>query len=123
MSDLFDRYFNIKKMIESKREYRQQMERADLLPEDYRFVYKKIVASMWGFVAGDGYDMMEIHAGLLELFEEGASQGKPVLEVTGEDVAVFCEELLRNAKTQTGKWHERLNSDIARKLGKRDASQ
>jgi hypothetical protein len=27
MSDFFDNYFNIKKIIESKREYRQQMAR------------------------------------------------------------------------------------------------
>ena len=33
MSEFFDNYFNIKKMIESKREYKQQMARVKALPE------------------------------------------------------------------------------------------
>ena len=31
----------IKKMIEDKKEYKQQMARVETLPEDYRFVFKK----------------------------------------------------------------------------------
>ncbi|HAX53738.1 MAG TPA: hypothetical protein DCX82_17695, partial [Lachnospiraceae bacterium] len=27
------------------------------------------------------------------------AEGKSVLDITGEDVAAFCDELLRNAKT------------------------
>jgi DNA-binding ferritin-like protein (Dps family) len=40
------------------------------------------------------------------------------LDVTGEDVAAFCDELLRNAKTWTGNRSEALNRDIMNKLGK-----
>jgi DNA-binding ferritin-like protein (Dps family) len=36
---------------------------------------------------------------LLDLFETGAADGKRVLDITGEDVAAFCDELLRHAKT------------------------
>ena len=86
ISTFFDEYLNIKKMVQSKREYREQMARVEELPHEYRYVFKKIQERMWMFAAGAGYDMMKIHADLLELFESGAADGKRVLEITGEDV-------------------------------------
>ena len=86
------------------------------LPEDYRFVYRKIQKYMWSFTAGSGYDMLKVQYGLIELFEEGAAEQKPVLQLTGRDVAGFCDELLKNAKTYTGNLREELNRDILRQL-------
>lgn len=123
MTEFFDNYFNIKKMIRSKREYREQMARVEALPEDYQYVFKKIQGHMWMFAAGSGYDMMKIHYDLIELFEAGAAEGKQVLEITGEDVASFCDELLRSARTYTEDWREALNRDILKKLGKEKASK
>lgn len=117
MSNFFDKYFNIKKMMREKREYKQHIMRVKALPEDYQFVLEKIQAHMWMFVVGDGYDMMKIHYDLVELFEEGAAGGKHVLEITGEDVAAFCDELLRSARTYTEGWREKLNREIMKKLG------
>lgn len=118
MNEFFDNYLNIKKMVESKREYKQMMKRAKQLPEDYQFVFKKIQEHMWMFASGAGYDMMEIHNGLVELFEQNVLEGKAVLEVTGDDVAAFCEELLRNASTYTGDWRTKLNREVHDKLKK-----
>ena len=70
------------------------------------------------FAAGAGYDMMKVHADLLELFEEGAADGKRVLDITGEDVAAFCDELLRSVRTYTEDWRAAFNRDILKKLGK-----
>ena len=123
MSNFFNDYFNIKRIFESKREYKQQMERIKALPEDYQYVFKKIQSHMWMFAAGPGYDMMKIHYDLIELFESGAAQGKDVLEITGDDVAGFCDELLRSASTYTENWRENLNRDIHKKLGKEKNSQ
>lgn len=118
MSEFFDNYLNIRKMMESKREYKEQMARVEALPKDYQYVFKKIQGHMWMFAAGSGYDMMKIHYDLVELFEAGAAEGKHVLEITGEDVAAFCDELLRSARTYTEDWRETLNRDILKKLGK-----
>lgn len=123
MSNFFDNYLNIKKIIQSKREYKQQMARVDALPKDYQYVFKKIQGHMWMFAAGSGYDMLKIHYDLIELFESGAADGKNVLEITGEDVAAFCDELLRSATTYTENWREALNRDILKKLGKRENSK
>lgn len=123
MSDFFDNYLNIPKIIKSKREYRSHMVRVDALPEDYRFVFEKIQSHMWMFAAGNGYDMMKIHYDLIDLFETGAAEGKHVLDITGEDVASFCDELLRSAQTYTENWREKLNRDIIKKFGKRGESK
>ena len=118
MSEFFNHYFNIKEIIQSKREYKQKMAQIAALPDDYQYVLKKIQSHMWMFAAGAGYDMLKIHYDLIELFETGAAEGKQVLEITGEDVAAFCDELLRNTRTYTEDWRESLNRDIQRKLGK-----
>lgn len=117
MNPFFDDYFNIKKMIKNKKEYRKQMARVNALPPDYQYVYKKLQGHMWQFASGAGYDMMKIHSGILELFEEGASEGKSVLEVTGEDVAAFADELLKNTRTYIEDWRIKFNREIQDKLG------
>lgn len=107
-----------KQVAQEKREYREAMARVDVLPEDYRYVYDKIQHYMWSNVAGDGMDMTVVLADLVDLFEQGAADGKGVLEVTGEDVAAFCEDLLRNATTYAGTKQDALNRSIKKKLGK-----
>lgn len=111
----------IKKLIGDKKEWKKMEARAHALPEEYDFVYHKIQNYMWNLAASHsaGEDMIAIFEDLLVLFEEGAANGKQVLEVTGEDVAAFCDELLRNAKTYTENWRDKLNREIADKLGKR----
>ncbi len=94
------------------------MARVEALPKDYQYVFKKIQGHMWNFTAGSGYDMMKIHYDLIELFEVGAAEGKPVLEIAGEDVAAFCDELMRSARTYMEDWREALNRDILKKFGK-----
>ena len=109
-----------KNIRQEKRKYKQTMARANALPEDYRFVFDKIQHYMWNHAAGSGMDMLAIHRDLIDLFEQGAADGKNVLEITGSDVAGFCDELLKNATTYTGNWRENLNNDIMKKLGKKD---
>ena len=118
MKQFFDDYFNIKKIRSEKKEYKAMMERVKALPEDYQYVFKKIQSHMWMFTSGAGYDMMHIHQDVLELFEQGALEGKNVLEVTGDDVSAFCEELLKNASTYTEDWRTKLNKDIHKKVKK-----
>lgn len=117
MKQFFDNYFNIRKIIKSKQEHKQQMARVAALPEDYQYVFKEIQSYMWKFASGAGYDMMKVQYGLIELFEEGAAEGKPVLEVTGEDVAAFVDELLKNARTYTEDWRNKFNQKIKNKIG------
>ncbi len=108
----------IKKMIGDKKEYKMMMARVEALPEDYQFVFKKIQNYMWNFSAGNGMDMLHIQYELIDLFEAGAAEGRPVLDITGEDVASFADELVTNAKTYFAKYREDLNESIKKELGK-----
>jgi DNA-binding ferritin-like protein (Dps family) len=106
----------LKRVLGDKKEWKRMEARAEALPSDYRIVYGEIKKYMWRFTAGDGMDIVAILKDLLELFETGAADGKRALEITGEDVAAFCDELLRNANTYAEKWHEALNRDVMNKL-------
>lgn len=108
----------IKKMIEDKKEYKNQMAKVAALPEDYQFVFNKIQRYMWSFAGGDGSDMLKIQYELIELFETSAADGRHVLDVTGKDVVAFCDEFLINAKKWTDKYREKLNYDIVKKIKK-----
>jgi DNA-binding ferritin-like protein (Dps family) len=103
--------------MEGKCEYKWQLTRMEFLPEAYKFVFRKIQHHMWCFAGDDDCDMMETHDGLIDLFEFDAVSSKHVLEVTGQDVTAFCDELLKNAKTHTGGWRGELNCVIVSKLG------
>ncbi|MGS0684844.1 DUF1048 domain-containing protein [Nakamurella sp. GG22] len=113
----------LKKILGDKKEWRGMEARAAALPSDYRIVYSEIQKYLWKFTAGDGMDIIAILKDLLDLFETGAADGKRALEVTGEDVAEFCDELLRNAKTYTEKWHDALNRDVMDKLREEENKQ
>jgi len=108
-----------KKLIGDKKEYKMMMARVEALPEDYQFVFKKIQNYMWNFATGNGMDMLHIQYELIELFEAGAADGRTVLEVTGEDVASFADELVVNAKTYVAKYREDLNQSIKKRLEKK----
>ncbi|MDL2293727.1 DUF1048 domain-containing protein [Ruminococcaceae bacterium OttesenSCG-928-D13] len=110
----------IEQMVGAKKEYWAHQERIRALPEDYRFVMGKIQQYIWGFASGDGTDMLRVQDGLIDLFETSAAEGRFVLDLTGEDVAAFCNDLLREAKLWTDDYRERLNRDIMKKLGRKE---
>lgn len=123
LRDFLNDYFNFRNMAREKRKYREAQRRVKALPEDYRYVYNKIQHYMFSYAGGSGMDMLTILNDLLVLFESGVAEGKRVLEITGEDVAAFCDELLRSANTYTQHWRENLNRDIMNKVGKRTGSK
>jgi DNA-binding ferritin-like protein (Dps family) len=123
LRDFLNDYFNPRHIAREKRKFRKMQERVKALPEEYRYVYDKIQGYMfqgymWHYSGGSGMDLMLILADLLDLFETGVAEGKRVLEITGEDVAGFCDDLLRNARMNTEDQGEALNRDIMKKLGK-----
>ena len=72
---------------------------------------------MWSFAEGTGSDMLKTQNELIELFEISAAEGKIILEMTGEDVAGFCDEFLRDTRKWTDNIRKKLNSDMNNKLG------
>ncbi len=113
----------IKKLFEDKKEYREQMRRVDALPEEYRFVFEKIQEYIWNFAGGDGMDMLKTQYALIELFETGATEGKRVLDITGQDIAGFCNELIYDTKKWTDHFRKKLNKDVTERREKRNRNE
>ncbi|GGI16123.1 DUF1048 domain-containing protein [Gottfriedia solisilvae] len=109
----------IKKILNDKKEYKEMMARVEALPGDYPEAYKKICNYMWTFSAGSGMDMLRIQYDLIDLFEDGAADGKDVLEITGEDVTAFANGLIEQAKRWDDKLRNNLNKSILDRVGKK----
>lgn len=110
----------IKKILDDKKEYKEMMARVEALPGDYPEAYKKICNYMWGFASGSGMDMLKIQYDLIDLFEAGATDGKDVLEVIGEDVTAFADGLIDQAKRWDDKLRNNLNKSILNRVGKKE---
>lgn len=111
---------NIFKLIvgakSDKDEYQKLQQRAESLPDDYRFVFKKMQQYMMNFAGGSGMDIVSLCKDLIEMFEQGAADGRKVSEIIGDNPAEFCDELMRNANTWTDKLRQKLNDSINKKL-------
>jgi DNA-binding ferritin-like protein (Dps family) len=85
-------------IIEGKKQWRAHMARVKALPADYQIVYKQIQRYLFKVGPSDlpaGRLLSEI----VDFFEEGVAIGKGVLELIGNDVAAFCDDLFTQART------------------------
>ena len=108
----------LKKVIGDKQAWNKMEARAKALPHDYQVVYGEIKDYMWNLwrfstSSGNETESMAKLEDVLQLFEANAKDGKTALEVTGKDVAAFCDDLF-NA---TESWREKMNARVARKIG------
>jgi DNA-binding ferritin-like protein (Dps family) len=83
-------------IIEGKRQWRAHMARVKALPPDYQIVYREIQRYL--FKVGP-IDLPDGHvlSGIVDFFEEGVASGKGVLELIGNDVAAFCDDLAQDS--------------------------
>ena len=100
--------------IAEKKEWYAIERRSRKLPKEYQVVYEEIKKYLW---SGSGVITMNPMRTMVELFEESAANGKAVLDVTGNDVAAFCDELVKGEKSYFDGLRGKLNSNITKKLG------
>ncbi|MEO3869781.1 DUF1048 domain-containing protein [Nonomuraea sp. B12E4] len=88
----------IQDIIEGKKQWRAHMARVKALPPDYQIVYKEM--QRYIFKVGP-IDLLDgsLLSGIVDFFEEGVAAGKGVLELIGNDVAAFCDELIKDSRT------------------------
>lgn len=89
---------SIKNVIEAKKEWRSHVARVNSLPKDYQIIYKEIQKYLYKVGPAELTEGIELLSGIVDFFEEGAALGKAVLEVTGNDVAAFCDDLIKESK-------------------------
>jgi len=79
-----------------KQQWRALQKRAQQLPNDYAIVYHEIQKYYLKVAPVQITSNFDSLSALLDLFEAGSSQSKPVLDVTGKDVAAFADALIEN---------------------------
>ncbi|MFB7719838.1 DUF1048 domain-containing protein [Nocardia sp. NPDC056100] len=105
----------IRDIIEGKREWRAHVARVKALPPDYQIVYNEIQKYL--FKVGP-VDLVEgnLLSGLVDFFEEGVAAGKGVRQVVGEDVAAFCDDLIKDSPTYADLYQESVAKEVAKKV-------
>ncbi len=98
-----------KDIIEGKKEWRAHVARVKTLPKDYQIVYKEIQKYLFKVGPVELSNGIGLLTGIVDFFEEGVAHGKSVLEVTGEDVASFCDDLIKDSKTHLDLYFEKRN--------------
>ena len=95
----------IQHIIEGKKQWRAHMARVKALPPDYRIVYKEIQRYLFKVGPVDLPDG-SLLTGIVDFFEEGVADGKGVLELIGNDVAAFCDDLVKDSRTHADIYQE-----------------
>ncbi len=108
----------IQDIIEGKKEWRGHMARVKALPRDYQIFYKELQKYLFKVGPVELTDGMGLLAGIIDLFEEGAALGKGVLEVTGRDVAAFCDDLIKDSKTYADIYQESADQEVSKAMKK-----
>ncbi|MEW8995770.1 DUF1048 domain-containing protein [Clostridium sp.] len=108
----------IKDIIEGKKEWRAHMERVKALPKDYQIVYKEVQKYIFKVGTVELKDSTDLLSGIIDFFEDGAALGKGVLEVTGSDVAAFCDDLIKESKTYADIYQESVDQQVNKAIKK-----
>ena len=98
----------IQDIIEGKRKWRAHVARVKALPPDYQIVYKEIQKYLFKIGPVDLSDGLLL-SGIVDFFEEGVATGKGVRELLGNDVAAFCDDLVKGSRTYADIYQESIN--------------
>jgi len=108
----------IQDIIEGKKEWRAHMERVKALPQDYQIVYKEIQKYLFKVGPVELTEGTDLLSGIIDLFKEGAASGKGVLEVTGNNVATFCDDLIKDLITYADIYQESVDREVNKAMKK-----
>lgn len=106
----------IQDIIKAKKEWRAHVARVKALPKDYQIVYKEIQKYLFKVGPVELNEGIDLLSGIVDFFEEGVALGKGVLEVTGNDVAAFCDELVKDSKTYADIYQESINKEVSKAI-------
>jgi len=108
----------IRDIIEGKKEWRAHVARVKALPRDYQIVYNEIQKYLFKVGPVELTEGTGLLSGIVDLFEEGAALGKGVLDVTGSDVAAFCDDLIKDSKTYADIYQESAGQEVNKAMKK-----
>ncbi|WP_166355651.1 DUF1048 domain-containing protein [Phytoactinopolyspora limicola] len=102
---------SIKDIIEGKKQWRAHLARVKALPRDYQIVYKEMQGYFFK-VGPVGLEDGSLLTEIVDFFEQGAADGKGVLELIGDDVAAFCDDLIKDSPTYADIYQESISKEL-----------
>lgn len=109
---------SVRDIIEGKKKWRMHVARVKALPRDYQIVYREIQKYFFKVGPVELTNGIGLLSGIVDFFEEGAASGKEVLEVTGADVAGFCDDLIKDSRTYADVYQESVKRKITEAMKK-----
>jgi DNA-binding ferritin-like protein (Dps family) len=97
-------------VIEGKKQWRAHTARVKALPPDYQIVYREIQRYLFKVGTIDLPDGPLLF-GIVDFFEEGVAAGRGVLELIGNDVAAFCDDLAKDSRTYADTFQESISGE------------
>jgi DNA-binding ferritin-like protein (Dps family) len=101
---------SIRDIIEGKKQWRAHTARIKALPPDYQIVYKEMQRYLFKVGPVDLSDG-RLLSGIVDFFEEGVAAGKGVIELIGNDIAAFCDGLIKNSPTYADIYQESVSGE------------
>ncbi len=108
----------LKTIIAQKREWNAFKRSVKNLPEDYQFVYHEMEKYIFKTTVLNEAQIIELFTDLIKLFEQASYDGKHVLDVTGHDVADFCDRLTADYPTYEDAVKEDVEAAIRKAINK-----
>jgi len=108
---------------QDKKAFREYRARGNALPTEYRTAWQEIEWYVWHFGSMDG--SLDLLNDIVTLFESAAAEGRSVLDITGSDVAGFCDGLIEEWKGRTWQGEERrkFNERFSKKLAEAQSAE
>ncbi len=108
----------IQEIIEGKKEWRAHVARVKALPPDYQIVYEEIQKYLFKVGPVELTKGNDLLSGIVDLFEEGVAAGQDVLDVSGRDVAAFCDELIQGSTTYADLYKDYVDEKVSAAIKK-----
>jgi len=116
MSEFFDKYFNPKRIMADKREFKLYQKKISKLPEDYKKAMEGIQTYMFSS-CGDESLVMKILYNTLDMFEENVALNRNISKVIGNDLGIFCENIHKAFPESS--WTDRYKKKRQNKINKK----
>jgi DNA-binding ferritin-like protein (Dps family) len=103
---------SIRNIIEGKKKWRAHVKSVKALPQDYQIIYNEIEKYLLKVGPVELTKGIGLLSGVVDFFKEESALGKDALEVTGSDVAAFCDDLIKDSKTYADSYQEVIGKEV-----------
>lgn len=120
VKSFLNNYFNIKNIMEQKKEYKKIQQRVKKLPEDYQYVFKELEKRIWLETEIFDEELKIIYEDILSMFENGVKNNQNVCDIVGKNIYEFIDDTIKSlSNNKSKKQEEKINKKIEKIINKK----